>query len=142
VRFLTLAKVYAAFLFYSSIVGFCMYFGLGEWSVFIYSFIVTFLLIYQALFQHKYAIFKTYPVIMGISFLMSVCAVVLFRLWNYEYFGAGLLLAAVFNSCWGFFHHQLEGNLTRKLVIEYFLLLVLISSFILGTHDFTPRINP
>ncbi|MBI4363249.1 MAG: hypothetical protein HY545_00165, partial [Candidatus Doudnabacteria bacterium] len=67
IKVLAFVKIFAAFFIYSAIFGLTGFFNLGIWFAVPAIFATTFLLVYQALFQHKFLSFDIYFKILGIS---------------------------------------------------------------------------
>lgn len=140
-RILSLVKLSAAFLVFSASLGATWYFGLGEEFLSLALLATSFLLIYQALFQHKLLHFQLYLWIILFSFVVAVVGIAVFRVWETNYFTGGLVILAVYNFFWGLTHHYLDGNLNKKVFWEYSLMTFLVLSFLLASHDFASRIN-
>lgn len=141
VKALSLVKLFAAFLIFSATMGVVWYFGM-DWSLLALGiFCLTFILIYQSLFQHKLLSLDVYPWLLTISVIVSATSFLIYNFWGLNYLTAGLVILAVYNSLWGMLHHHLEKTLTKKLAFEYLAMLVLVLSFLVASHDFTPRIN-
>ncbi len=140
-KILTLVKLLAVFLFYSAVIGYTFYFGFGPGFLFTSVFIGTFLLVYQALFQHRLLGKKVFLSNLAIALVTAAVSYWIYQVWNYVYLTAALVLLAVYNTCWGALHHYWDNNLTKRLAIEYIILLLLVLSILLASHDFTPRIQ-
>jgi len=138
---LALAKLFAAFLIYSAVFGVTRYYGFGLEFLGLAVFAMTFLLVYQALFQHKLLSFNVFFFILLIASIVSIASVWVYFYWNTNYLTGGLVMLAVYNSLWGMLHHHLDNNLTCKLVVEYLLMLVFALSILFTTHDFSSRIG-
>jgi hypothetical protein len=137
---LALAKLFAAFLIYSAILGMAWYYGFDWTMIFLSVFAMTFLLIYQALFQHGLFKFQVALGVFIISFLVSVVALWVYKFWNMDYFTGGLVMLAFYNAFWGMIHHFLEKSLTKKVFWEYFFMLILVISILLASHNFGQRV--
>lgn len=140
-RILSLVKLIAAFLVFSAALGAIWYFGL-HWSFLVLAvFCLTFILIYQSLFQHRLLSLQVYPLVLATSFLVALTSFFIYFYWGVNYLTGGLVILGVYNSLWGILHHHLEKTLTKKLAFEYVAMLVLILSFLIAVQDFTPRIK-
>jgi hypothetical protein len=139
-RILALVKILTAFLFYAAAIGYTFYFGLSAMFLFCTVLVGTFFLIYQALFQRKLVSFSAHAVVIVISLILAVISYWIFQTWSHNYLTAALVLVAVYNTAWGLLHHHLDNNLSRKLIFEYIMLLILTISIVLASHDFAPRI--
>ncbi|MBI2355837.1 MAG: hypothetical protein HYV13_01350 [Candidatus Doudnabacteria bacterium] len=141
VRVLALVKLYAAFLIFSAALGLTWYFGM-HWSLLVLAvFALTFILIYQALFQLRLLSPNVVVPVMAISLLTSATGYIIHSYWGINYLTGGLVITGVYNSLWGIIHHHLEKNLTKKLAFEYVAMLVLILSVLAAGQDFAPRID-
>jgi hypothetical protein len=142
VKLLSLVKVYTSFVFYAAVVGQTFYFGMGPGFLFLTVAIVTFLLVYQALFQHHFLGVRAllFPSL-AIALVLGAVSYWIYGVWSYQYLTAAVLMAAVYNTCWGLFHHYLDKNLSRRLAFEYLLILFLALSILLTTGDFGARIG-
>src|SRR3989344_254325 len=140
IKVLSLVKLYTGFLVYSATIGVAIYYGFGIDFLLAAIFTMTFLLLYQALFQHRLLNFNIFLWILGIAAIQAVVALWVYENWNSEYFTAGLVMLAAYNTMWGILHHYLEQTLTRKVVFEYLLMAVFIVSFLCASHNFNQRI--
>lgn len=140
IRMLSLVKLFAAFMTYSAMLGVTIHFGYEPSFLVLGIFTLTFLLIYQALFQHNLLTFSSFLWIVTISLVMALVSIWVYLFWNTQYFTAGLVLLSIYNTMWSILHHHLDKNLTKKLVFEYLLMTALIISFLLTTHNFNQRI--
>ncbi|MBI4049741.1 MAG: hypothetical protein HY395_02940 [Candidatus Doudnabacteria bacterium] len=141
VKVLSLVKLYAAFLIFAATLGVSWYFGI-DWSFFVLAvFCLTFILIYQALFQHKLLSLNAFPFMLSIGFVVALSGYFIYSYWGMNYLTGGLVIMGVYNTFWGILHHHLEKTLTKKLVFEYLAMLLLILSVIAASQDFTPRID-
>ena len=140
IKVLALVKVLAAFFIYSATFGLAFYYGFGLDFLLPAIFCVTFLLIYQALFQHKLLNFNLHFLILGISGACALVSYWVYQNWNWNYLAGALFVLAVYNTLWGFLHHHLERTLTKKLVFEYTLMLLVVLSLLLAGNNFDSRI--
>jgi hypothetical protein len=139
-KLLNLVKLYAAFLVFSALLGLTWYFGLGTDFLVMSIFVFSFLLLYQALFQHRLFRLWSEIYILGIAGLCSLVGLWLYNFWNAQYFTGGLVILAVYNAFWGILHHFLDRSLTSKIVWEYLFLMLVIFSLLFATHDFAARV--
>lgn len=140
-KLLALAKLFAAFLAYSAILGYSFYFGKSAVFACFWFFVVTFLLVYQALLQRRLFRPKLLPAILSLSLAVCLVGFWIYNIWNHDYLTGSLLILAVYNTCWGILHHFLDNNLTKKLAWEYLIMMALIVSILLASHDFMPRVQ-
>lgn len=139
-KILSLVKVYAAYLTYSALIALGWYFGLSLSILIPIVFVITFLLIYQNLFQHRLMRVDLYPGILMFATLVSLVFVLIFQTWNVNYYTAGLFVAVVYTTCWSVIHKYFERELSWKLFWEHTFMLIVLMSVILATHDFQGRI--
>ena len=139
-KFLALVKLFAAFLVYAAVMGVTIHFGYGSWFLGSATAVVTFLLVYQALFQHNFISVSSFLWIVIISLILAGVSMLVYRFWNTQYFAAGLVMLAVYNTLWGLLHHHLEKTLTGRIVLEYLAMTALVVSLLLGSHNFNQRI--
>lgn len=139
-KILSLVKIYSAFIGFTAIMALGWYFGLSL-SVLVPSvFIITFLLLYQNLFQHRLLTISLYPVMFMFSTLVTLVFVLIFQSWNVNYYTAGLFVVVVYTACWSVIHKYLDNELTWPVFWEHLFMLVVLISIILSTHDFQGRI--
>lgn len=103
-------------------------------------FALTFLLVYQALFQHRLTNLKNISIAMLISVIMSVFSYSILVYWGYNYFTAGALLAAGYNLLWGVFHYKLDKTLTWHSFWEILIISLVVGVMLFGTTNFKARI--
>lgn len=140
IKVLSLVKLYAAFIIFSSTVGVTFYFGFNPSFLFLATLTLTFLLVYQALFQHRLLNFSVFMYTLGVAMIMGLVSLWVYVNWNSEYFTAGLVMLAVYNALWGILHHHLDHNLTNKIVFEYLAMMIFIVTLIFASHNFSQRI--
>jgi hypothetical protein len=140
-KVLALVKLFAAYLVFTAALAFGWYFGLEKNFLVPIVLLLTALLAYQALAQRRLLRLKSYAGIFMLAVLVSAVFAVVFQSWNSNYYTAGLLVAAVYNTGWGILHRYFERDLTRKLFWEYVFMLIVLVSLILATHDFQGRIG-
>ncbi len=138
---LSVVKLFGAFLVYSAVIGTTQYFDFGADFLVLATLTLTFLLIYQALFQHGFLKFRTFIWIIIISLAQSVVALWVYNNWNSEYFTAGIVMAATYNTFWGILHHYIENTLSKKVIFEYLAMMVLVVSFLFASHNFNQRVG-
>ncbi|HYC79475.1 MAG TPA: hypothetical protein VEC17_00420 [Candidatus Binatia bacterium] len=139
-KVLALVKILAAVFSYTTLMAVGWYYGINLIVLLPVVFIITSLLLYQMLFQHKLVNISVYPAIIMFSILLTLVFTVIYQGWNVNYYTAGLMVAVVYNTCWGVLHQYLEKTLTRKVLWEYIFMMVVLVSIILSTHDFQGRI--
>jgi hypothetical protein len=140
IKILSLVKLYAAFLLYSTLIAVSFRYSFSVGFLMLGTMTVSFLLIYQALFQHHLLNFHIFIWNVIIALAMGIIAAWVYTYWNAEYFTGGLVMLAVYNTMWGILHHQLDKTLSRKIVFEYVLMMILIISFLFAGHNFNQRV--
>jgi hypothetical protein len=139
-KVLSLVKIFTAYLSYTSLIALGWYFGLSLSVMLPVVFIISFLLLYQALFQHRLLRWDVYPAMLMFATLMSLVFAAVFQSWNVNYYTAGLMVGVVYNGAWSILHRYLDRTLNWKILWEYAFMLVVLVSLILATHDFQGRI--
>jgi len=140
-KILSVVKLFAAFLSYSSLIGISQYFGYGADFLAATTSLVTFLLFYQAIFQHGHMRFEIFVWLILITLFQTLVVIWVYFNWNAEYLTAGIIFAATHNLFWGILHHHMDKTLSRKVAVEYLLMAVVVISFLFASHNFTQRIN-
>jgi len=136
-----LAKLYASFVAFTAAFGLTRHFGYEAEVFVLLVFCVTFLLFYQALFQHHSTSVRMikFPFLTGV--ILGAIAYFIFLFWNVNYFSGALVLTAVYNTIWGIVHHKLiDKNLTREMVYEYLAVLFVILVIVIGSTNFAQKI--
>lgn len=139
-KILNIVKLLAAYLMFTALMAFGWYYGLGLGLLMPAVFVLTFLLVYQALYQHRLMRAGTYPGMLMLSTLITLVFAVVFLKWNTNYYSAGLVVAAAYVLSWTVMHKFFERTLNRRLLWEYVFMFVVMISLILSTHDFQGRI--
>ncbi|MBI2607517.1 MAG: hypothetical protein HYW51_01705 [Candidatus Doudnabacteria bacterium] len=139
-KVLNLVKLFAAYLAAASILGLTWYFGFGEGFLLAGIFTLTFLVMYQALFQHKLLKLSSEFYALGVAGACSLAGLWLYSNWDLQYFSGGIVVLATYNALWGILHHHLDQSLNKKLVGEYLLMLLVVFSILFATHNFAGRV--
>ena len=103
-------------------------------------FCFSFLLIYQALFQHNLIKINTIITTIAISAVLGVLAYFVYINWGYNYLTAAIFLAAFYNLFWATYHYHLDKTLTAKAFFEIFLICMLVAFLVLSNTNFKARI--
>ncbi len=139
---LSVVKIYASFLvYYASFVlikrhclsGRALFFGL---------LLLTFSLIYQALFQHRQVNKKNLAVTFLISAFMGVSGYFVISFWSYNFLTAAVFLTALYNFCWGIFHYHLDRAMTWHSFWEILLVTLAVAAMIFSATNFKAKILP
>jgi hypothetical protein len=141
---LSAIKIYTALAAYGAAIGYAKYncdFISPLWfSVIV--FCITFLLIYQALFQHKFTNTKNVFWTLLIALGQGILAYAVYFYWGYEHLTASIFLAAFYNMFWGVFHHTLEGTLSRRVFWETVIVSLFIAVLAVSVTNFKAQILP
>lgn len=140
IRVLSLVKLFAAFLVYSAVIGVTFHYGYSVDFLLPAIITLTFLLVYQALFQHELLNFQIFVWIIIISLVMGLVSLWVYNYWNTEYLTAGLVMLAVYNTLWGILHNYLDKTLTYKVAFEYLVMMIFIVSFLFASHNFNQKV--
>lgn len=139
-----IVKLYASYLSYAAALGVLRFFDFSGLNVYWFVstvFCVTFLIMYQALFQHHYVGFKTIKILLGTGIFLAAIGYAVYRLWNVNFYSGALVLTAFYNTVWGLVHHhRIDKNLTREMVYEYLAVLFVILVIVFSTTNFAERI--
>jgi len=132
-NFLVLSTIWTSFLIHSVIWAFYRDLNLSIWLIILVFFLINLALFYQIF--HLFGVLRRRSLIYAFStalvvaeFIWVLCFLPL------EYFVAGLLITILFYTLWGLIHHQFEGSLNYKIVLEYLLVALIIFIFILGKN--------
>ncbi len=138
---LTYVKLYASWLIYAASLGIIWYYCFSPTIFYIVIFLVTFMLLYQALFQFAALSLKHVFHILIISVLLSASSYFVYKLWNVNYFSAGLFMTAVYNFLWNVFYHRINKTLNLRVLGEQLTIFILIVVMVLGVTNFKARID-
>lgn len=139
-KVLALAKLLGAYLAFTALLALGWYYGLSRSVLLPAVFIISFLLVYQALFQHRLLKIHMYPSIMLFALAVTVIFGAVYQYWGINYYIAGVLVVVFYNTFWGILHKYLEKTLTSRVLIEYVFMLVVLASLILATQNNYGRI--
>ena len=137
---MSVVKIYTSGLMYAVSLVFVRGYCLSSGYLFFAVFALTFLLLYQALFQHRLIFLKNLLISLGISLIMAAASVCLLALWGYNYFTGAVFLAAAYNLMWAIFHYHLDRALTWKAFWEIFVLSIIIGIMLLSVTNFKARL--
>lgn len=134
-------KLFAAWLIYTAALGIVWYYCFSPGIYHVAIFLVTLMLLYQALFQFSEMRLRNVAYVIIISALLSLSSYFIYRYWNVNYFTAGLLMAAVYNFLWMLLYHKLKNALTWRVFFEQLALLILVAAMVFGVTDFKSKIQ-
>ncbi|GAC1412413.1 MAG: hypothetical protein NVSMB66_1370 [Candidatus Doudnabacteria bacterium] len=138
---LTYVKVYAAWLIYASSLGIVWYYCFKPYVFYAVVFLVTLMLLYQALFQFSKITLQNLGYALLVSVGLSVASYYVYQYWNVNYFSAGLFLMAFYNFLWGLLYHTVKKTLTFQVFFEQIAVLSLILVIVFGTTNFNSKID-
>ncbi len=119
---LIFTTLFSSFLIFSAIWAFYLYFDTFlPWMVMILIFLVSFLLIYQALFLSERICIHLWLYALIASLILAETAWALI-FWPTGYLISGIILAVIFYIFWGLISHYFEETLTKRVVLEYIIL--------------------
>lgn len=100
----------------------------------------TFLLVYQALYQHRLVTLQTVYMALLIAAVMGAISYPVYIYWAYNYFTAAIFMTACYNLFWGVFHYHLDHALTRRAFLEIFLVTLLVVGMVVSITNFRAKI--
>ncbi len=137
---LSVVKIFAAAVVFGAALSITRYFCLESYYFALAIFSLSFLLIYQSLFQQKTAGIKNILVSLLVASLMSFFAYVTYTMWGYNYFTAALFLTAIYNFFWSCFHLHLNRALTKKAFLETLTFTLVIIFILFSVTNFKAKI--
>src|SRR5581483_327821 len=137
---LTTVKIYASALVYSAAIALVKSYCLSGWYLVLSILALTFLLIYQALFQHRLVTGKNLAITLLIAGTMSVLGYGMLVWWGYNYFTAAVFLTACYNLLWGIFHYHLDRALTWQAFWEILVISVIVAAMLFSVTNFKARL--
>lgn len=138
---LTTIKIYAAAVLFAAALSMLRYNCLSPLYFSLEVLCYTFLLIYQALYQHRRINQYTIAVTVIIAFLMGLIGQLVYMYWGFDYFTAAIFMTACYNLFWGVFHYRLDRALTKQAFLEILMISVLIAAMVISTTNFKARIG-
>lgn len=103
-------------------------------------FCLSFLLIYQALFQHKLLEIKNLAWTILISAIQATIGYFIYRFWGYNFYTAAVVMTASYNLMWGTFHYHLDRALTKEVFAEILLICLLAALMVFSVTNFKARL--
>jgi hypothetical protein len=137
---LSLVKIYASALMLGACLALVRYYCLDAKLLFMSVFGLTFLLLYQALFQHQLINYKNLTGSLIIAFIMALASCVVLVLWGYNYFTAAMFLAALYNLLWGVFHYYLDRSLTWHAFWEILIVSAIVAGMVFSVTNFRAKL--
>ena len=138
---LSYIKLYASWLMYAATLGIIWYYCFPPILFYTLSFLVTFMLLYQALFQFCGIKREYITKILGISLVIAVMSYFVYDYWNVNYFSAGLFLTAVYNFLWSLLYYSIKKTLTLNTLFEVVAIFILILIMVFGVTNFKAKIE-
>jgi hypothetical protein len=99
-------------------------------------FCLTFLLIYQALFQDGRLSAKNTAWTVLISAIQAVAGYFVYLKWGYNYYTAAIFMAAIYNLMWGTLHYHLGNALTKRAFLEILFVCAIITLMVFSVTNF------
>ena len=137
---LSMLKIYASALMYGAGLAIIKHYCLEANLLVLGIFALTFLLLYQALFQHNLVTVKNLALSLFISLVMGALGYLVLVFWGYNYFTAAVFLGACYNLMWGIFHYSLDKSLTWHAFWEIIIISALIGSMLFGVTNFKAQL--
>jgi hypothetical protein len=137
---LSVVKIYASVLVYGASLAMVRNYCLNEFYFVFGVLALTFLLIYQALFQHRLINMKNLGLTFSISLAMGTISYFIIVFWNFNYFTAAVFLTACYNLFWGTFHYHLDKSLTWKAFWEILVISLVVAAMLFGATNFRAKI--
>lgn len=101
---------------------------------------LTFLLLYQSLFQYRLVNSKNLTIGFVLSLVMGILGYFVLVYWSYNYFTAGVFLTTCYNLMRGLFHHHVDKDLTWRTFWEIFIISLIIAALIFSATNFRAKI--
>lgn len=138
---LTYVKIYASWLVYAGSLGIVWYYCLPAWVFYAVIFLVTVMLLYQALFQFAAISLKTIGFALLAAAAISLVSFFVYREWNVNYFSAGLFLTACYNLLWNYFYHAVKKSLSLRIFAEQLAIFLMLVVMVFGVTNFNAKID-
>lgn len=134
---INIANFFTIFLWYSLIFYFYLYFGWPKWAVILSVFIISFLIIYQALLKKNIpSVVSWVYILMTVLILSEISWVVSF--WPVGYLIGGMVILTCFYVVWGLIQDHIDNKLELKIILEYLAIAFIILAIVLGTTRWIP----
>jgi hypothetical protein len=101
---------------------------------------LTFLFMYQALFQHNRTNINTLLITVAISLLMTGAGFFVYVYWGLNYYTAAIFMAALYNFFWGVFHYRLDHALSWRSFAEILVMMLLVATMVFSVTNFKARL--
>lgn len=137
---LSVVKIYASSIMFGAALALVKRYCLDADYLVFGIFALTFLLIWQALYQHRYINFKNLLITALIAFVMAFLGKVVLVYWGYNHFTAAVFMATCYNFMWGIFHRQLDKALTLKALVEIILVSLIILGMVVSVTNFRAQL--
>jgi hypothetical protein len=137
---LSVIKIYTAGALFAASMAMLRSYCLEPWYFSAEVFCFTFLLIYQALYQHRKIRPGTTFQTLIISLLMAAIGQLVYVYWGYNYFTAAVFLTACYNFFWGVFHYHLDKALTWRAFWEILIISLIMALMVLSVTNFNARL--
>ncbi|MDB4940074.1 MAG: hypothetical protein JWO40_499 [Candidatus Doudnabacteria bacterium] len=138
---LTYIKVYASWLVYAGSLGIVWYYCFKPIVFYVVVFLVTLMLLYQALFQFCKITLQNLGLAVLVSLVMALTSFFVYQFWNVNYFSAGLFLMAFYNFLWNILYHLIKKTLNGQVFLEQLTIFILIVVMVFGVTNFKAKIE-
>ena len=137
---LSVVKIYAVALFFGSFMA-LMRSYCKDPKIFLLAILCSgFLLVYQALYQHRMINLKNTGVALVIGLILGVAGYFIYIYWGYNFFTAAVFFTAIYNLLWGTFHYHLDHSLNWKIFLEILIFCLIAASMVFSVTNFRARI--
>lgn len=137
---LSVIKIYASAIVFGSALALVRRFCLPAYFLELGIFCLTFLLIYQALFQHRMLVIKNLLMSVLIGAVMAAVAFFVLKFWGYDNVTAAAFMTICYNLMWGTFHYHLDKTLTRQAFLEILVFSLILGFMIFSATNFKARL--
>lgn len=135
------AKILGSYLGFAAALGIGRYYEFGALWTGLCILLVAELLLRQALFQHHEMSHAMLHFVLWIGLGLGVIGFFLYYFWNVNFYSAGLTLAAVYNTAWGYLQHKyIDHDFSKKIFYEYLAVLFVVLVILLSTTNFSEKI--
>lgn len=138
---LSMVKIFTAAILYAASLSVLRYYCLDPIYFSTSIFCFTFLLIFQALYQHKFINGKNMLIALAISLIMAILGRGVYLFWGFNYFTAAVFLGVCYNLMWGLFHYSLDKALTKYAFWEILFISFIIIFMVVSVTNFKARIS-
>ncbi len=136
----TVVKIYTSAILFAASISLVRRYCLGSELLVLGTFSFTFLLIYQALVQHKMNSFKNILITLAISLIMAHIGYFILVYWGFNFYTAAAFWTVCYNLFWGIFHYYLDRALTKLAFFEILAVSLLIGFMLFNVTNFKAQL--